>query len=108
MLRHLLTVLQRQVGRPKLEPGDRVYWRPCRGCCPGLSGASRLIRGFARPRVLARSQIGGLRLLYLIFCRVLDWLALLGRSPAAGNAEILVLRHEVVVLRRQVERSQVS
>jgi putative transposase len=50
----------------------------------------------------------GLRLLYLFFCRALDWLALLGRSSAARNTEILVLRHEVAVLRRQIERPQMS
>jgi hypothetical protein len=36
-----------------------------------------------------------LRLLYLIFIRVCDWLVMLGRSPASKNAELLVLRHEV-------------
>ncbi|MCQ4045129.1 hypothetical protein ACFOSC_00380 [Streptantibioticus rubrisoli] len=29
----------------------------------------------------------GLRLLYLIFCRLLDWLTLLGRSSAAHKVE---------------------
>jgi putative transposase len=40
------------------------------------------------------------RLAYLILTRVLSWLALLARSDAAKDVEILVLRHEVTVLRR--------
>jgi putative transposase len=41
-----------------------------------------------------------LRLLYWIFLRVLNLLLLLGHSSASKNVEILVLRHEVAVLRR--------
>ena len=41
-----------------------------------------------------------LRLLYLVFCRVCGWLALLTSTSAAKDVEILVLRHENAVLRR--------
>jgi transposase InsO family protein len=40
----------------------------------------------------------------LLVIRVFGWLVLLGRSQASKDAEILVLRHEVMVLRRQVAR----
>ena len=40
------------------------------------------------------------RLIYRSLTGLLSWLALLARSSASKNAEILILRHEVVVLRR--------
>jgi hypothetical protein len=45
------------------------------------------------------------RLLYLISVTVFGWLRLLARRAAAKDIEILILRHEVTVLRRQVTRA---
>ena len=41
-----------------------------------------------------------LRLLYLIFSQLLSWLTLLPRASTSKDVELLVLRHEVAVLRR--------
>jgi hypothetical protein len=41
-------------------------------------------------------------MLYLVAMRIFAWLVLLCRSSAAKEIEILILRHEVEVLRRQV------
>ena len=49
-----------------------------------------------------------LRLLCLIFVRLCGWLVLLGRSSASTNAELLVLRHEVGVLRRTNPRPRLD
>ena len=47
-------------------------------------------------------------LLYQAILKVFAWLALFARSSAAKDAEILILRHEVAVLRRQVGTPRLS
>ena len=49
-----------------------------------------------------------MRFACLAVLRVFGWLALLARSDRAKDAEILILRHQVAVLQRQVKTSRLS
>jgi hypothetical protein len=48
------------------------------------------------------------RLAYLTLCRSIQLLALIARGDAAKDLEILVLRHQLTVLRRQVPRPRLE
>jgi putative transposase len=49
-----------------------------------------------------------LRLVYLALAQLMQWAVLAARDSAAKDVELLMLRHEVAVLRRQVSRPQVD
>jgi hypothetical protein len=49
-----------------------------------------------------------LRFTYLAVLRLFGWLALIARSDRAKDAEILILRHQVAVLQRQVKTRGLS
>ena len=49
-----------------------------------------------------------IHLLYLMFARICSWLVLLSRSAASKDVELLVLRHEVAVLRRSQPRPRLD
>ena len=49
-----------------------------------------------------------LRFAYLAVLRMFGWLALLARSDRAKDAEILILRHQIAVLQRQVKNPRLS
>jgi len=70
------------------------------------TGLHRLTCGSAHARRAACRHDGGMTtsLVYLLLRQVLQMLAQIARDGAAKDVELLVLRHQVAVLRRQVHR----
>jgi hypothetical protein len=99
---------RRRPGRPSTAAcGCR---KPCH---PHLSRDSCSRTGLGEPAARsaptpARSALVTFRLLYLIFARLCGWLALLPRSDNVKNTEILVLRHQIAVLQRQVRSPRLT
>jgi hypothetical protein len=53
-------------------------------------------------------MVVSLRLLYLIFGQLISWLTLHARTTSSKDIELLVLRHEVAVLRRTNPRPRLD
>ena len=48
------------------------------------------------------------KLIYEMFAKLLSWMVLHARSDTANEIEILVLRHQLAVLRRGTPRPRIS
>jgi len=68
------------------------------------------VRDPAALRPLAQAHLVPVppRFAYMAALRIFGWLALLARSDRAKDAEILLLRHQVAVLQRQVKSPRLS
>jgi putative transposase len=60
------------------------------------------------PHGRALSVLVSIRFTYLAVLRMFGWLALFARSDRAKHAEVLILRHQVAVLQRQVKTPRLS
>jgi hypothetical protein len=49
-----------------------------------------------------------LQLIYLVFSKLLSWIALRTRSDTTKDIEILILRHQLAVLQRRSPRPRIS
>ena len=81
---------------------------PTPACTASELAVGAVALGWLAELVAARSRFVSLRLLYLIMVWVFAWLVLPGRSQASRDAGIMVLRHEVTVLRYQVARPRLG
>jgi putative transposase len=79
-----------------VDQGVRVWLR----AWPGPLGSG--------PAVVGCCALVSFRLLYLVFARLAGWLVSLGRSSAAKDVEILVLRYELAVLIVRLARENPS
>ena len=78
--------------------------------CVSVGGGLARVRYLAArgPHAQALSALVLLRFAYLVRLRMFGWLALLARSDRAKDAKILILRHQVAVLQRQVKTPMLS
>jgi hypothetical protein len=73
--------------------------------CRARTGRTSRELGFG---MAGQDRVVVIRMLYLAMVQVFGWLAWLARSDAAKTTELLVLRHEVAVLRRQDDKPALS
>jgi site-specific recombinase XerD len=88
------------------EKGGTVRWQPVSPCRTRKFGSVAVTCGFVRGRPTRAATIKGMAasLMYLLLRQILQMLTQFARDGGAKDVELLVLRHQVAVLRRQVHR----
>ena len=84
------------------EPCPRCPCIGTRGLRTGVTTGAQHLPDQAQGR--SHRRLVTVRMLYLMFARLPGWMALLARTAASKEAELLLLRYEVAELRRQNPR----
>lgn len=102
---------------PSSSQSERLSrrWTPSGASCP-VGAGKYVTRGDLRLRICQSAGADGaascwavaIRLIYQLACQLFRWLALLARSSASKDVEILMLRHQFGVAQRIQPRPQFS
>jgi putative transposase len=96
------------ITQSRYHPAARVWVPETRTPAGDVAGARCLASAYGRLMRTQRLWLESLFFVYWAVRRLFELLVLVGRSDRAKEIEILLLRHELQVLRRQIARPRLS